>query len=92
MSCLIYVMNRLGRGYNFEALRAKILFAEGAMKKHTAKPKFEHRPTVGPDAFWGRVTSFYVGSSLLSTQQPEREINYGVDISTLKGMIERSEI
>lgn len=27
---LIRVMNRLGRGYSFEALRAKILFAEGA--------------------------------------------------------------
>jgi transposase len=26
---LIRVMNRLGRGYSFEAVRAKILFAEG---------------------------------------------------------------
>jgi transposase len=26
---LIRVVNRLGRGYSFEALRAKILFAEG---------------------------------------------------------------
>lgn len=30
---LIRVMNRLARGYSFEALRAKILFAEGAFKR-----------------------------------------------------------
>lgn len=40
---LIRVMNRLGRGYSFEALRAKILFAEGAQKKINAKPKFEKK-------------------------------------------------
>lgn len=30
LNSLIRVMNRLGRGYSFEALRAKILFTEGA--------------------------------------------------------------
>lgn len=30
---LIRVMNRLGRGYSFDALRAKILFTEGLHKK-----------------------------------------------------------
>ena len=40
---LIRVMNRLGRGYSFEALRAKILFTEGAHKKTLARPKFERR-------------------------------------------------
>jgi transposase len=40
---LIRVMNRLGRGYSFEALRAKILFAEGAQKRLNAKPKFERK-------------------------------------------------
>lgn len=40
---LIRVMNRLGRGYSFEALRAKILFAEGAHKHTNARPKFEKR-------------------------------------------------
>ena len=29
---IILVMNRLGIGYSFEALRAKILFIEGAHK------------------------------------------------------------
>jgi transposase len=40
---LIRVMNRLGRGYSFEALRAKILFAEGAHKHTNTWPKFEKR-------------------------------------------------
>jgi transposase len=40
---LIRVINRLGRGYSFEALRAKILFAEGAHKYKNSRPKFERR-------------------------------------------------
>jgi transposase len=40
---LIRIINRLGRGYSFEALRAKMLFAEGAYKKQLIKPKFERR-------------------------------------------------
>jgi hypothetical protein len=47
---LIRVMNRLGRGYSFEALRAKILFAEGAQKKINAKPKFERKEPVARQA------------------------------------------
>lgn len=40
---IIRIMKRVGRGYSFEALRAKILFAEGAMKAQNAKPKFERK-------------------------------------------------
>lgn len=43
---LIRVMNRLGRGYSFEALRAKILFAEGAHKRTNSRPKFERKEPV----------------------------------------------
>lgn len=43
MNSLIRVMNRLGRGYSFEALRAKILFTEGAYKHKMSRPKFERR-------------------------------------------------
>ncbi len=35
INSLIRVMNRLGRGYSFEALRAKVLFTEGLHKKKT---------------------------------------------------------
>lgn len=37
-------MNRLGRGYSFDALRAKILFPQGAFKTEKKRPKFERRP------------------------------------------------
>jgi hypothetical protein len=43
LNSLIRVMNRLGRGYSFEALRAKILFTEGAHKHTLSRPKFERR-------------------------------------------------
>ena len=43
LNSLIHVMNRLGRGYSFEALRAKILFAEGAHKHKPSRPKFERK-------------------------------------------------
>jgi transposase len=38
---LIRVINRLGRGYSFEVLRAKILFTEGLTKER--KPKYQRR-------------------------------------------------
>ena len=43
LNSLIRVMNRPGRGYSFEALRAKILFTEGAHKHKLSRPKFERR-------------------------------------------------
>ncbi|MCL5745286.1 MAG: transposase, partial [Acidobacteria bacterium] len=43
LNSLIRVMNRLGRGYSFEALRAKILFAEGVHKHKLSRPKFERK-------------------------------------------------
>lgn len=43
LNSLIRVMDRLGRGYSFEALRAKILFSEGVHKNKLKRPKFEKR-------------------------------------------------
>ena len=89
LNSLIRVMDRLGRGYSFEALRAKILFAEGAFKKQLIRPKFERRNA--PDyAFAGYAM---VDDFASYQQQPQQtEINYGVDISTLVSMIENGEI
>lgn len=78
---LIRVMNRLGRGYSFEALRAKILFSEGAHKISKPRPKFERRNEVMYDT---------IGYSLASAF--EREKNYGSDISTLIRLIENGEL
>jgi transposase len=45
---LIRCVDRIGRGYSFEALRAKILFAEGALKYTSSKPKFERQKKPEP--------------------------------------------
>lgn len=98
---LIRVMNRLGRGYSFEALRAKILFAEGAHKRQ--KPKFERRPELkvaqaapefGLAGYGGMSRSVCkdVPSTAFSTREEESEKNYGADISTLIRMIEAGEL
>lgn len=82
---LIRVMNRLGRGYSFEALRAKILFAEGTFKKQNIRPKFERRRSedIGADAIG------MIGYGTFHQQPTEsKEVNYGPDISTLARMIE----
>lgn len=86
---LIRVMNRLGRGYSFEALRAKILFAEGAFKKQLIKPKFERRRQPEDRAL---AHMAYAGLSSHQQDSTETEINFGVDISTLVDMIEHGEI
>ena len=62
LNSLIRVMNRLGRGYSFEALRAKILFSEGAHKHKLSRPKFERRREPEPVemgyALPGNIKSF----------------------------------
>jgi transposase len=87
---LTRVMNRLGRGYSFEALRAKILFTEGVSK--IKKPKFR-RPEPTPSRS-GAYECFTFSRSIAtpSTQTEEREINYGADISTLVRMIEEGRL
>lgn len=89
LNSLIRIMNRLGRGYSFEALRAKILFAEGAFKKQLIKPKFERRRQQADMEFVG----FALAGFVINQPEPkETEINFGVDISTLIEMIESGHI
>lgn len=85
LNSLIRVMNRLGRGYSFEALRAKILFTEGVQKK--VRPKFERQERYTlPEGTLG----FMVRKPSTQFEKPER--NYGADISTLIRMIEQGRI
>ena len=78
---LIRVMNRLGRGYSFDALRAKILFTEGVQKK--TKLKFERRRE---EPVFGMMVAEP------STRYAETEKNYGADISTLIRMLEEGTL
>ena len=86
LNSLIRVMSRLGRGYSFEALRAKILFTEGAHKVIKPKPKFERRQDLGTIGY-----GLYTGNSS-STSQEKKPKNYGADISTMIRMVENGEL
>lgn len=90
---LLRIMDRLGRGYSFEALRAKILFAEGAFKKQLIRPKFARRREEPQDAAYGFQVA-YKGTSTRTNQHEDadREVNFGVDISTLTQLIESREL
>ena len=86
---LVRVMNRLGRGYSFEALRAKILFSEGALKKDLKRPIFDRQA----ERFSRDIPAFAMGYALANNGTVnEEEICYGADISTLTRMIEAGEI
>lgn len=86
LSSLTRVINRIGRGYSFEALRAKILFAEGAFKKQSIRPKFERRQEPA-------MREFAMAHMMTLQQKPQApEINYGQDISTLVHMIESGQL
>jgi hypothetical protein len=65
---LIRAVNRNGRGYSFDVLRAKILYTMGAHKVIQSAPKFT------------REDRFYYVSS---TDSGSPTVNYGADISTL---------
>lgn len=85
---LTCVMSRIGRGYSFEALRAKILFAEGAFKLEKAGTKFKRRKQqsiLNKTISCPLVTDFNRQHGKASKQPPK---NHGVDISILTAMIE----
>lgn len=65
---LIRAVNRNGRGYSFDVLRAKILYTMGAHKVVQPPPKFT------------RQDLFYFDTC---TRSGSPAINYGADISTL---------
>lgn len=87
INSLIRVMNRLGRGYSFEALRAKILFAEGAHKHKLSRPNCDSFARMTPKPL--PEPKPYVPKS---TESEKPEKNYGADISTLIRMIENGEL
>lgn len=90
MNNLIRLMNRLGRGYSFDALRAKVLFTDRAQVR---RPKFERRVSV-EDVYMDRMTSFQSTKPRreFSTGSGEPMLNYGVDIATLTRLLESGDL
>lgn len=104
LNSLIRVMDRMGRGYSFEVLRAKILFTEGAHKHKLSRPKFERIRVAEPA---DGVPSYTMGYELPTMMRrkvvrrmkssdqhepPGPQKNYGADISTLVWLIEAGEL
>lgn len=107
LNSVLRSLERAGRGYSFDVLRAKILFSERA-HKHT-RPKFARQP-VPPQReprLAGLIDSFEEHESVLmkrtiiTAPKPpkmpsintvdEPAKNYGVEISTLARLIESGE-
>lgn len=76
---IISAINRMGRGYSFEVIRAKILFSEGVRK--VEKPKYSTRSF-----------DMLEKKSLFVSEHMNNEKDYGVDISTLVKKLENGEI
>jgi transposase len=107
LNSLIEVMDRMGRGYSFEALRAKILFTEGIHSRKQARPKFERKRAPKPFEMGRAIPDEVMGYGLpvlekvLPMNSPKvadqnkalpPPKNYGADISTLIRMIETGEL
>ncbi|MEB3103071.1 ISL3 family transposase [Ferviditalea candida] len=88
LNSLIRVMNRMGRGYSFEALRAKMLFTEGLQKE--PKPKYKKR--------FDDLERYDMNYPVFDKMPPagvvrERsELPLGIDISTLIEKLEKGEL
>lgn len=90
---LIRVMDRLGRGYSFEALRAKILFSEGVHKNKLKRPKFEKRAKQQDNTMYKMcLASETVFDDLFDKSEDEIIGNYGADISILTQKILSDEL
>lgn len=84
---LIRVINRLRRGYSFEALRAKILFTEGLRKQ--CKPKYQRQF----DSYHLREENFPMFNKppIEVVREPEEIIFLGIDLPTLIDTLEKDE-
>jgi transposase len=99
LNSLIRVMDRLGRGYSFKALRARMLFTEGAHKETFTRPKFERIKAKNISYSISGDTTPEQVNELAKLHEREIEIRsprvhkkYGVDITTLVQLIESGKI
>lgn len=87
------VVNLLGRGYSFEALRAKILFTKGAHKHKLSCPKFERRREPEPELAAAEKAA---RAGLPEAYDPHKhekpQKNYGADLNTLIELLESGRL
>jgi transposase len=90
---LTRVIDRSGRGYSFEALRAKILFSAGAHKK--VIPKFERQRTKPQPEYAMNRMMLMTGfdqDAPSNTKTRLQEKNLGTDINTLLRLMDEGKI
>lgn len=76
-------MNRMGRGYSFEVIRARLVYDQVARKKTTQSIRQRAKPASAPPSM-GRMTWDHVAAS----EPAEKVIEYGPHIPTLCDLLE----
>ena len=92
MNSVIRHVDRMGRSYSFETIRAKMLYTKSIHK--TKRPKMNKHYDKGVPTFCkkGTVMDKYVPSKVTSpAQKISKDINYGVDMEKLVFGIDPSE-
>lgn len=101
---IIRVLSRVGRGYSWEALRAKILFTEGIHRHKQVRPKFERQERkCEPEPESETIGYAYMARACPPPPpklrqppdqhaEPKAAKNYGADIATLTRMLEAGEL
>ncbi|MBC7293925.1 MAG: ISL3 family transposase [Thermoleophilia bacterium] len=107
LNSLIRCRSRIGRGYSFEALRAKMLFSEGVHQLQEPRPKYERqRPTAPARRDFMELTTgmdelddLELGGAFRGfCRSPDPQYpkvsakNFGADISTLVKLIESGRL
>lgn len=88
MNNLIRLMNRIGRGYSFEALRAKVLYTDKLHK--IQRPKFERKQRIPEDAIGYGVPDDSMGRWTPPVAAAGR--NLGTDVATLIATLEADSL
>lgn len=86
LNSVIRHIDRMGRSYGFESIRAKVLFVSN-LHEITKKPKFNKRAYLSDSVFMGK--SF---SKAIYQETEYEEINYGVSIDKLAKMLESEKL
>lgn len=72
-------INRMGRGYSFEVIRARLLFDEAAMR--AGRATIRKKPRRGPQAGFGRTIA-------ARSDVVEETADYGAHLPTLAHLLE----
>lgn len=93
MNNIIKSIERYGRGYTFEVLRAKVMFSTAATKppKYSFKKPISKRPSGPPEGAFGLVFAGRTPTYQESKESRVLEIGTGVDMDELAAILDSGE-